>query len=129
MTQPHLVVFVLKHRSAFEGLVTLDPVCVTEDTTLCALSPSTPIGPAAVAKQRWQRRVALVARANACWEHRWSAQKERKSAEGGRRRVWELMLAADVCHSSLSVATHSLALYQARNRRSCCSLCASGADI
>lgn len=86
-------------------------------------------GPLAVATQRWQRRVALAARANACWEHRWSAQKERKSAEGGRRRVWELMLAADVCHSSLSVVTHSLALYQAHSRRSCCSLCALGADI
>lgn len=128
MTLPHLVVICRSHGRHSRDSSPRGPVCVAEDANLRSIPPHR-ISQLAVAKQRWQRRVAQAARANACWEHRWSAQKERKSAQGGRRRVWELMLAADVCHSSLTVVTHSLALYQARNRRSCCSLYALGADI
>lgn len=66
-----------------------------------------------------------AARANACWVHRWSGQKETQGEreserERGNERVGELMLTTDVCHSSLIAVALFLALYQTHNRRNSC---------
>lgn len=72
----------------------------------------------ALAKRQWQRR-CTAARASACWEHRWSGQKDTQTEKKkwGRKRIWELKLAADVCHSSLIAVTSMLAPNQAHSRR------------
>lgn len=50
-------------------------------------------------------------------------ERERvEKRKGGNRRVWELMLTTDVCHSSLVAVTLFLALYQSHNRRNSCTI-------